>query len=341
MHPIDHDSPDFAARFAALMAASGVASGLLTPRFLAYRAAYLGGAPCVGLVMTERDAPLFGLRFDVVRDAAGRVAWDAVDVPTAGLVGRGAPAELVGGAIGAGRRALTGLVERLRPATISFLDPPTDGALGDIARWALDLGARVEPRFSQIVDLTAGETAAWRGLTKSFQSSVNWGKRHLVLRVVAGPDGAAAAMEVLHALHLQAAGRETREADTWADQLGMVEADEAFVVVAELDGRPVSAALFHATATDCYYGVSASDRALFDKPISHAVLWQAMTVARARGVSRFELGQQLWPGVPLNGASPSDKELSIARFKRSFGGEAHVRLKIDLAIPPEGPLSGR
>ena len=341
MNLVDQTAPDFPTLFGALMARADVASGLLTKRFLEYRSAYADDAPCVGFVVVEGGVPLFGVRFDIWRHAAGGVRWDAVDVPTVGLVDRGGSAERVSGAINAGRRALTTLVQSHRPRSITFIDLLREGTIGDISRWALDLGATARPRATQIVDLTAGETANWRGLSKSFQASVNWGRRNLSLRTVVGGDAAFPAMDELRALHMAASGRETRNERTWMLQREMVVAGEAFLVIAEMEGRCVSGALFHMTASDCYYAVSASDRALFDKPMSHIVLWQAMTMARTFGRRRFELGQQVWAGMPFDDNAPTDKELTIARFKRSFGGEAHVHLEIDLAIPPEGPLSGR
>jgi hypothetical protein len=91
-------------------------------------------------------------------------------------------------------------------------------------------------------------------------------------------------------------------------------------------GELVTAALFLHTPRHCYYGVSASDREYFDKPISHAVIWTAMLHARSLGCERFETGEQLFPrqGAGQRGS----KELHISDFKHGFGGRTVVRLDV-------------
>jgi lipid II:glycine glycyltransferase (peptidoglycan interpeptide bridge formation enzyme) len=74
--------------------------------------------------------------------------------------------------------------------------------------------------------------------------------------------------------------------------------------------------------------VSASRRALFGKPISHALVWEALRHAKHLGCRWFETGEQLYPAS--GPASPTEKQLGISAFKRGFGGSTHVRLKIRL-----------
>lgn len=109
---------------------------------------------------------------------------------------------------------------------------------------------------------------------------------------------------------------------------------EAFLVTAALADEIISASLFTLSPHDCLYGVSAADRSLFDKPIGHAPLWEAIRYARSRGCLRFTSGIQLWernrPGLP----PVSAKEANIAKFKRSFGGKTMPEVVIDLSVAP-------
>jgi lipid II:glycine glycyltransferase (peptidoglycan interpeptide bridge formation enzyme) len=133
-------------------------------------------------------------------------------------------------------------------------------------------------------------------------------------------------MEGFRLLHRQAAGRETRSRKTWDLEYEMVLQGEAFVVLAYLEQALVTAALFLYSPRYCYYGVSASNRDLFDKPLSHIVLWTAILHAKGLGCRFFEMGKQLYPGQgdPL----PTQKELNISTFKRGFGGKTQIRLDV-------------
>ena len=78
---------------------------------------------------------------------------------------------------------------------------------------------------------------------------------------------------------------------------------------------------------------SAADRSLFEKPIGHVVLWDALRHARERGCLRFTTGLQVWNHALPQLAPVTPKEANIAKFKRSFGGKTVPELVIDLALP--------
>ena len=131
-------------------------------------------------------------------------------------------------------------------------------------------------------------------------------------------------------MHCQEAGRQTRSLKSWLIQLDMVQSNEAFCVFAFLDNSLVSAALFPFSSTHCFYGVSASVRKLFDKPLGHGVVWHAIMYAKHKGIHHFELGNQVFVSSP--DAHVTDKDLGISYFKRSFGGNTRVALNIHLSL---------
>ena len=130
-------------------------------------------------------------------------------------------------------------------------------------------------------------------------------------------------------LHIREAGRETRSEESWSRQLEIVQAGEAFVVFGHVDDRLVSAGLFMHSETNCYYGVSASRRDLFEKPLFHALMWTANLHAKKIGWRRFEVGEQLYPNHPQY-LPPTKKEIDISGFKAGFGG--HTRMFLDLKL---------
>lgn len=200
-----------------------------------------------------------------------------------------------------------------------------DGTISPFGRHLLSLGGIPAVNTTQVIDLTGDAEALFSELSKSFRWSVNWGKKNLTLRLLDRSTITPADLEAFRALHIEAAGRETRSEDTWAIQYEMVKGGEAFACMGDLDGRLVTAALFPHSPEHCYYGVSASRRELFDKPLSHVLIWQAILHAKRTGCRWFETGDIRYP---YQSPPPSPKELSISTFKRGFGGETVARLRI-------------
>jgi hypothetical protein len=226
------------------------------------------------------------------------------------------------------------LVARLAtiPGTgeLLFRDYLDDGNVSRLGQWLLGRGAVARPMLNQMVDLSQSEAELRLPFSKQVRWGINWGMRHLAIllkdqRSITGAD-----IEAFQRLHIAAAGRETRSRETWLRQLAMVQSGAAFVVFGYLEGELVTAALFVADDRHCFYGVSASKRELFAKPLGHAIVWTAMLHARnVVGARRFELGEQAYPGLP--GAAPSDKEEGISFFKRSFGGRAEMSVEMRVA----------
>lgn len=201
------------------------------------------------------------------------------------------------------------------------------GCISEFGRHLLSLGAVPAVGTTQLLDLAESEEVLLSGLTKTFRWCVNWGRKNLNVRLLDCSSIKMADVEAFRELHIEAAGRETRNHDTWVKQYEMVLGKEGFLCFGEMDGRLVTAALFPYSSDHCYYGVSASRRELFgnDKPLSHVLLWQAICHARKLGCRWFETGDLRFPyQVP----PPSEKEMNISTFKRNFGGRTFVRLRI-------------
>jgi hypothetical protein len=211
-----------------------------------------------------------------------------------------------------------------RRGLIIYLDPLEDGQISFFTNFLLLNGGTCSPKFHQVLDLTVSEEELWQGIRRSYRSLINWGKRNLEIDILNNSSQIEAAMEGFRVLHKEVSGRETRTSASWQRQVDMIRAGEAFAVLAQLDGRLVSAGFFMYTRKSCYYGSSASKRELFDKPLSHSVIWTAILHARSLGCATFEMGERIYP---CQGTS-SQKELKISFFKAGFGGATRNALYI-------------
>ena len=201
------------------------------------------------------------------------------------------------------------------------------GAISSVGRFFLSRGASSKIEWTQIIDLELELDPLFKRLTKGCRWGVNWGKKNLELRVLDKNNISVDSLEIFRELHIEAAGRETRNKKSWDAQFEMVKAGEAFLVFGYFEGKLASAALFSYSEDYCVYGVSASKRELFNKPISHALIWEAIVHARGIGCRWFDMAGQRFPG---ESPPPTEKELSISAFKRGFGGETMARINIEI-----------
>ena len=211
-------------------------------------------------------------------------------------------------------------------SSIRYQDFLDHGMLSFLGKFLLSKGAEAVPYFTEMVDLSPPEADLFRQVRKSYKSLINWGMKNLNLRVLESENTVSKDIDGFRELHLEVAGRKTRPDRTWELQYQMICHNEAFAILGELEGALVTAGLFPISPRYCYYGVSASKRELFSKPLSHAVIWNAIVHAKQRGCRYFETGTQVYPnqGEP----PPTQKELAIGTFKRGFGGQSKVRLDI-------------
>jgi hypothetical protein len=80
------------------------------------------------------------------------------------------------------------------------------------------------------------------------------------------------------------------------------------------------------------YASGVYDRDAFDRPLGHWPLFDAILRAKARGRSRFDLGQ-----LPA-ADEPDAKVRNIGRFKRGFTDRIELELTWTLTLAPErGP----
>ena len=298
---------------------------------LAYYREYLGSDGIVdrSFLLTDGDSPAAGMRIFMHKHADGSSELSCCGLPILYLENSAIAPRFRARMHKLVKAELLRLTDAVStPDVVLYRDPLHDGYLSHPGRVLLDLGADAVPGFTQVIDLAGAEDELHRGMTKSFKWGVNWGEKNMDLAILDRSSMSGEAMEAFRLLHVDAAGRETRSRRSWDLQQAMVMADEAFCVFGLLEGHLVTAALFPRSVSHCFYGVSASRRDLFDKPLTHAVIWMALQHAKALGLKHFEMGELLFPGVADR--QPTAKELGISFFKRAFGGRTKTHLDIRL-----------
>ena len=176
---------------------------------------------------------------------------------------------------------------------------------------------RLQPSTTRIIDLCQSEVDLKRAIRKSYNSLINWGLNSMEIEIHDSSNIKWTTIERFRDLHINEAKRETRSIDTWNKQFEAISNGLAFCITAKLDKELVSAAYFLCPDNICYYGSSASRRDLFDKPLSHSVIWKGILESKRRGDSLFNIGST-YEYKFRNLAS--SKEKNIAYFKEGFGG---------------------
>ncbi|MBF0369961.1 MAG: hypothetical protein HQL52_10950 [Magnetococcales bacterium] len=342
MEIIPSSSPLFAKHFARLWRLTAWRHPLYQPRSIRYAQAYtqIEKARNLSFVVCEGGVPLAGvLWFALTREGERELSvfgWPVLYLenqqldPTLKRSLGIQVKEQVQQTLGMESPALA-------PAKLLYMDPLLQGRLSFFGEMLLSIGARAQPRVITVVDLFQSEEALWQGVRKSYKSLINWGEKHLEPQIVSGREMTGEKMEAFRQNHIQQAGRETRSPQTWALQRQMVEAGEGFCVYGHWQGELVSSSLFLHSDHYTLYGVSASERKLFDKPLAHSLIWKAMVHAKSLGHRYFEMGDRLYPELGATGPVPSEnrseptpKEMGISRFKGGFGGEEWVHLELYL-----------
>jgi hypothetical protein len=225
--------------------------------------------------------------------------------------------------------AFKGQYQALDSPSLNFLEVSDHGCLSEFSVSLLDEQFSATPVYKQVIDLTKDEEELRRAVRKSNKPHINWGDKNLSILTYDHSNVTPEIIEQFRQLHIAVAGKETRSSKSWDLQYKQIMENQAFLITGYLEDQLVTAALFLHSPQYCYYGVSVSIREMFDKPLSHAILWRSVLEAKRRGCRNYEMGDL----VDLYPQGYSEKEKNIADFKRSFGGKAHVYLRIGNSVP--------
>ena len=218
------------------------------------------------------------------------------------------------------------------PLTVRVLSDSSRLTGFDLA--LLSAGARTQPQFSAEVDLTLREEEIWSSLRRSYRSLVNRGREALKVEVADVNRPEKSVFDTYRLLHSEVAGRQTRPARSWDEMWQRVAQNQALLLVARLDGRPVAATFVTKFGGLAVYASGAYVRDLGKFPVSHWPLYASILAAKGAGCSRFLLGSAYFDQA----VSVSEKLRSIASFKRGFATE--IVMHREYVLGTEGERDG-
>ena len=162
------------------------------------------------------------------------------------------------------------------------------------------------------IDLICPLDEIKRNIRKSYKSLINWGEKNFRFVIIDKENPDKELFNEFMLFHHHVSGRITRSEDTWAIQYKMIENSEAFALIAVYKDRIIGASLIVYTSYEAYYGVGVYDRELMQSgiPVSHSMLFKAISIAKNLNIQRFILGDI--------SHSNSIKEQKIAQFKSGF-----------------------
>lgn len=183
-------------------------------------------------------------------------------------------------------------------------------------------------RYDLYVDLKQGIEKIKNSFRRSYKSLISEGLKTWKIGKLENDDPAI--WEEFRQLHIKVAGRETRSKESWAIHYEAVINGMAFLIYLRNDaGEMVGGGLFIHSRQECFYGVGAYDRSLFDKPLGHVVQYVAIEEMQKRGLLWYKVGTRAFAtDIP----TPSDKEISITEFKEGFATDIFPKYLLALHI---------
>ena len=179
-------------------------------------------------------------------------------------------------------------------------------------------------QYESIINLELSLVELKSRIRKSYKGLINKGlKQWNIVDVVENQD---IVFSQFRNLHFQVALRKTRNDKSWEIQLNNLKSGFAKLLAAyDTDNKLVGAAYFDITKDEANYSVGVYDRKLFDLPIGHAIQWRAIEIFKRIGIVKYKVGSiYKISDMP----KPSEKEISISKFKIGFGGELYSIVNI-------------
>ena len=213
---------------------------------------------------------------------------------------------------------IDGLAAEHRAVRATFRMSPLAAKETDF-NWLLKYGCLDSSLHTQVIDLSLPMDALWRAVRKGHKYDTHRGQKHYRTLVFDRDNPDRGAFEQYRLLHHNAAGRITRPLKTFDLMYEWIQAGNGLLCGVEREGRFAGFSYIILYKDGAYYA-SASDDPDFatEIPISHVIQWSVIQWLKEKGCRYYEIGQQQF-GPQLYDV-PSDKELSIAFFKRGFGG---------------------
>ncbi len=215
----------------------------------------------------------------------------------------------------AGRINIARASFRMSPLAPSFWNSPFQAA-----NPLLRLGFSDISLATQVIDLSQDEEALRHGMRSEHRLHVNRASKSLETTVLDAATATQEQFDQYRVMHRRAAGRVTRPIETFQMMYGWIRAGSAILCSASLQGKAVGFILVSLYKDGAYYSSGCRDLDHGGASVGHLLQWRTIQWLKQQGVRRYEVGIQVYANQPH--AMVSERELSIALFKRGFGGVA-------------------
>ena len=172
--------------------------------------------------------------------------------------------------------------------------------------------------YTQSINLELDDDSLFKKMRSGHRQSINKALEAMHFVVYSQENASPDIFDGYRKMHEKAAGRQTRSPRTFNMMYDLILQGNAVLCSAALDGTIVGYALAFCYKRGALYASACNDPAYKNAPIGHGIQWELMRYLKSQGVERYEVGLQAWPQLHY---IPSDKERSISKFKRGFGGD--------------------
>jgi hypothetical protein len=174
------------------------------------------------------------------------------------------------------------------------------------------------PYLTHLIDLRPDLEALWADVRKGHRADIKRARETCAVTIWDQRTISTAKMREYQALHAKDAGRITRSQKTFDMMQSWIASGHAVLVEGHHHDAPVSFAVILLHGRGAYYGSGCTDPDRLRLCASHMVQWEAIAWLKASGYVAYDVGVQHF--APQWFEVPSAKDVSIAEFKRGFGG---------------------
>lgn len=174
------------------------------------------------------------------------------------------------------------------------------------------------PYLTQVIELEKDLRILWGEISQGPKSHIKRAAPVCEVNVWDRQSITAEKFREYQLLHQKDAGRVTRSQRTFDLMLGWVRGGHAVLVEARHADQAAAFALIILFGTGAYYGSSCKDPDAPEIPASHLVQWEVIRWLKKARFEWYDVGPQQFGPQWFDPASP--KDVSIASFKRGFGG---------------------
>ena len=205
---------------------------------------------------------------------------------------------------------------RFSPLTPSFIEPQRPPS-----NYLLKYGYLDASFNTQVLDITPSLEELKSDIRKGHKYDINRTGKILDGCIYDSTNITEEVYEAYRGLHQKDAGRVTRAGVTFDLMRDWIKNGNAVLVGAKMkdSGRFAGFGYMYMYKNGVYYGSACSDPDDGNLPVAHFILWESVKWFKEHSIKFFELGWQFFNASFHYHAS--DKERTISRFKRGFGGE--------------------